>query len=249
MIFVTNTPNNAGVAIHGDFKDFDALLEALYAIVGDEDDFPRYSSSKTRVLGVCYDLRHAVMGDRNIEFVGNGIDKNSIKNLATIAPDKNAYFVINTLWPEMLYIMMALNDFVRLYVKKLVKPSYLEMLDFHVIWDKNIAQVRILQSTVSTCLKETVSEASFKRIIHLLNKNYTWLDGYAEQYVDFLNIKFLEMDKETRLKRIPTMAKRLAEEGDEYRMIKDEVYHAARENNCQVDDIRLSMEYPEDIDW
>lgn len=249
MIFVTNTPNNAGVAIHGDFKDYDSLLEALYAIVGEEDDFPQFSSSKTRVLGICYDLRHAAMGDRDIEFVDNGMDEYKMKNLATIAPDKNAYFVINTLWPEILFVMMALNDFIRLYVKKRVKSSYREILDFHVIWDNNISQVRMFQSAVCKCLQETVSEASFKRIIHLLNKDYTWLEGYAEQYVDYLNIKFLEMDKDERLKRIPTMAKRLAEEGTEYRAIKDAVYHAARENNCPIDDIRLSMEYPENIDW
>lgn len=249
MIFVTNTPNNAGAAIHGDFKDFETLREALYSIVGDDDDFPGFSPSRTRVLGICYDLRHATMGDRNIEFVDNGMDEYKMKNLATIAPDKNAYFVINTLWPEMLFVMMALNDFIRLYVKKHVKSSYREILDFHVIWDNNISQVRMLQSAVCNCLRETVSEASFTRIIHLLNKDYTWLEGYAEQYVDFLNIKFLEMDKDTRLKRIPTIAKRLSEEGTEYRMIKDEVYHAAIKNNCQIDDIRLSMEYPENIDW
>lgn len=249
MIFVTNTPNNAGVAIHGDFKDFDSIREAIYAIVGNEDDFPQFLSLKTRVLGVCYDLRHATMGDREIEFVDNGMDEYKVKNLATIAPDKNIYFVINTLWPEILFVMMALNDFVRLYVKKCVKSSYRGILDFHVIWDNNISQVRMFQSAVCGCLQETVSEAAFTRIIHLLNKDYTWLEGYAEQYVDLLNIKFLAMSKDERLKRIPTIAKRLAEEGSDYRMIKEEVYHAAKENNCEIDDIRLSLEYPENINW
>lgn len=249
MIFVTSTLNNAGIAIHGDFKDLGSIYDALHEIVGDENDFPQYSSSRTRVLGVCYDLRHATMGDRDIEFVDNGMDEYKIKNLATIAPDKNVYFVINTLWPEILFVMMALNDFVRLYVKKRVKSSYREVLDFHVIWDNNVSQVRMFQSAICGCLQETVSEASFTRIIHLLNKDYTWLEGYAEQYVDFLNIKFLQMNKDERLKRIPTIAKRLAEEGNDYRMIKDQVYHAAKENNCEIDDIRLSMEYPENIEW
>jgi hypothetical protein len=49
-------------------------------------------------------------------------------------------------------------------------------------------------------------------MMHLLNKDYTWLEGYAEQYVDLLNIRFLDMDKEKRLKSLPTIAKRLSEE-------------------------------------
>lgn len=96
-------------------------------------------------------MRHATMGNRDIEFVDNGVDEYKIKNLSTIAPDKNVYFVINILWPEILFIMMALNDFVRLYVKKRVKSSCREVLDFHVIWDNNISQVRIFQSAVCGC--------------------------------------------------------------------------------------------------
>jgi hypothetical protein len=249
MIFVTNTPNNAGVVIHGDFMDFDSLREALYAIVGEEDEFTQFTSSRTRILGVCYDLRHANMGDREIEFIDNGMDEYKMKNLATISPDKNAYFVINTLWPETLFVMMALNDFVRLYVKKRVKLSYHDMLDFHIIWDDNIAQARMFQAAITKCLRQILSQASFARVTHLLNKDYTWLEGYAEQYVDLLNIRFLDMDKEKRLKSLPTIAKRLSEEEAEYRKIKDEVYHEAKENNCAIDDIRLSMEYPEEVDW
>lgn len=59
MIYVTNTSNNAGVAIYGDCLDFDALYEALHIVVGDEDEYVRYKAARIRILGVCYDLRHA----------------------------------------------------------------------------------------------------------------------------------------------------------------------------------------------
>jgi hypothetical protein len=52
MIFVTNTPNNTGVAIHGDYLDFNELYEALHEIVGDEDEFLAYGTARLRVLGV-----------------------------------------------------------------------------------------------------------------------------------------------------------------------------------------------------
>lgn len=34
MIFVKNTPNNTGVAIYGDYMDFENLYEVLHAVVG-----------------------------------------------------------------------------------------------------------------------------------------------------------------------------------------------------------------------
>ena len=239
MIYVTNTPNNAGVAIHGDFMDFDELYDALHSIVGDEDQYPPYEAARIRVLGVCYDIRHALMGDREIEFVDNGMDEDKMKRLSVITNNKNIYLVINVLWPEMLFVTMALNDFILLNRKKCKHPQ----------WDKTNAAVRKFQAAVTECIRQTVSEASFKRMINKMIHDYTWFDGYAAQYIDMLNCRFLAMDKEKRLKNIPTMAKRLAEWGQEYRGVRDAVIDAARTHNCPVDDIRLQLEYPEDIEW
>jgi hypothetical protein len=69
------------------------------------------------------------------------------------------------------------------------------------------------------------------------------------QYLDFLNLKFIDMDKEKRLKSIPTMAKRLADQGDEYRRHRQEVIESAEEYGCDVEDIKYEREYPGEIDW
>lgn len=82
--------------------------------MGDEDEYVNYDAARMRVLGVCYDIRHARIGDREIEFVDNGMDPGKMKWMSTITPDKNVYLKINVLWPEMLFVTMALNDFIRL---------------------------------------------------------------------------------------------------------------------------------------
>jgi len=91
MIYVTNTPNNAGVAIYGDCLDFDALYKALHTVVGNEEEHIQYEAACIRVLGVCYDLRHALMGDREVEFINNGMNKDKMRNMGIIAHDKNVY--------------------------------------------------------------------------------------------------------------------------------------------------------------
>jgi len=239
MIYVKSTPNNAGVAIHGDYLDFDELYDALHLIVGAEEEYPSYEAARMRVLGVCYDIRHAIMGDREVEYVDNGMDEDKMKRLSMITHKKNVYLVINVLWPEMLFVTMALNKFVQLNRKKCKHPQ----------WDKTTAAVRKLQAAVAVGLQQTVSEASYKRMINMMTSDYIWFDGYATQYLDILNCRFLAMNREKRLKNIPTMAKRLAEQSQEYKEVKSEVVEAARMHNCSVYDIRPRLEYPEDIDW
>ena len=249
MLFITDTPNNTGVSIHGDHMDLDSLYASLTEVIGGEGENIEFESARIRVRAICYDIRHSLMGDREIEYVNNGMNKDIMKKLSMITGDKNTYFVIKVLWPEILFVTMALNDFLKLYARKKSKVRYNEMLDYHIIWDEHIAKVRVFQSEIAKCLKEILSEASFKRIIHLMVKDTLWFDDYITQYLDLLNIQFVDMSEDKRKKSISTMAKKLSEQGEEYIQVKNEVVQAAEQHKCSIEDITLSIEYPEDIEW
>ena len=249
MIFVKTTENYTGVTIYGDQMDFESLYEALHTIVGDEDEFVDFDSTRIRILGVCYDLRHALMGDREVEFVDNGIDDEKKRHMSVLAPEKNIYFKINVLWPEILFVIMALNDFICLYAKKKSKKSYDVLNDKQNIWDESISIVRVFQAAIAKNIKGTVSAASFSRMINLMNKYTRWFGNYTWQYLDILNCRFIDMDREKRLKSIPTMAKRIVEFGEEYKKIKVEIAAAAKQYNTHEDNIKPPVDYPEDIEW
>jgi len=249
MIHVKNTTNNTGVTISGDFHDLDALYESLHKIVGTEGEWVNYESARLRVLGVCYDIRHALMGNREVSFVDNGLDSDKMKWLSIVANEKNVYYSFNTYWPEILFVTMALNDFVWLYAKKQAKSSYDVMFDYRNIWDSTIATVRGFQAAIADCIKETIPETSINRVLKLMNGSYIWFDHYATQYIDELNIKFIEMTPEKRLKNITVMAKRIAEQGDRYQDVKAAVMEAARDYNCKITEIGHLGEYPEKIEW
>jgi len=51
VIFVENTPNNAGVAVYGDHLDFKNLYEALNTVVGNEEEFVIRFFLKAKVFG------------------------------------------------------------------------------------------------------------------------------------------------------------------------------------------------------
>lgn len=98
------------------------------------------------------------MGDREVEFVANGIDEEIGKRLSLIASKQNVYFKFNVLWPEILFVCMVLNDFVLLYSKKCKHPD----------WDQVITSVRKMQSAVSACLQNTLTERSYARTMNLM---------------------------------------------------------------------------------
>lgn len=239
MIFVKHTPNHAGVAIYGDCLDFEELYDALHDVVGKENQYTAYQGVRMRVLGFCYELRHALMGNREFEFVDNGMDESRMKELAMITPKKNIYVGTHVLWPEILFIIMCLSDFILLRQKKIKYPE----------WDANTAAVHKFQAAVVECLKQVVTEASYKRILNMITHDYTWFYGYTIQYIDILNGRFLAMNKEKRLKSVPTIAKRIAEIGNEYRTVREEILEEALKYNCPADEIQYDWDYPENIQW
>ena len=249
MILVKNTPNNLGVEILGDYYDFENLYDALHAIVGVENQYPAYRLSRLRILGVCYDIRHAILGDREYEFVDNGINSEIMKYKGFIAPEKNLYLKINVFWPEMLFIQMVLNDFVILYAKGNSKEHFDFLMDNKNIWDHAISNVRMLQVAVCKCIKELTTDATYKRMLSFMNSKYKEFDNFLPQYVDLLNIKFINMKDEKRLKNISIMAKRIMEQGIEYQILNEEIREAAKEYDCPVEEIRINTEYPEEYEW
>ncbi|QKY70329.1 hypothetical protein [Lentibacillus sp. CBA3610] len=239
MLKAEHTPNYAGITLHGDVYDFEQLYEAIHDIVGEEGEYPPYEQVRLYILSFCYDLRHAFMGDRESIFVDNGMTEDMMTLLNMVGSTKNIYFSFNTLYPQMLFTIAALNDFIERRERILKHPAQ----------DRTITTLRQFQAAVTQSLEETLSQHAFKM---MLNNMFHWLvdfDNYYAQYIDQLNIRFLEWDKEKRKKNISIMAKRIVEKGKEYQNVKQGIDEVAREANVPVSEIRFTGEYPDEIDW
>lgn len=119
---------------------------------------------------VCYDLRHSLMADRGVEFVENGIDDDKIKRLGIIAPNMNVYYKMEVLWPELLFVVIVLNDFIWYYAKIRSKSSCSPFTEWRSLWDPAISHVRMFQSAVTKCLKGVLSEASYAQAKQMLDQ-------------------------------------------------------------------------------
>ncbi|MDF2546774.1 MAG: hypothetical protein K0R93_1672 [Anaerosolibacter sp.] len=256
MISIKNTENLTGVTISGDFHDLYNLVEAFHAITINEysENHHGYIEMSTRVMGLCFDVRHAYQGDREIELINNYMTEDKMKWHALITPKSNVYYKCNCLYPEMFFVILALNELVKLRIKDLAKTKYIyrEALDKNVIWDDKIATIRAFQGEFVKCVKGTLTEGTFVRWLKIMNSDYLSIENICGQYVDVLNIKYMNMTKEKRLKNLSSIAKRIAEfaHDKEHNEINKVVAEAAKEYGCAQGDIRLKgIEYPEDFIW
>ncbi len=256
MLKMKSTDNYAGVTISGDFNDLESLVDAFHEITIDEfsDKHVKYIDMSTRVLGLCYDVRHAMQGDRDVELIDNGMDEDKMRFHSVITPKHNVYYTCNCLYPEMFFIMLALNELVKLRITELVKSKYgyNDALHKKVIWDKSIATIRNFQAEFMECVRNVLTEASFTRWLNIMNSDYINIEDIAHQYVDVYNIKYINMTRDQRLKNLSKIAKRIIEfnADGEHREIKRVVKEAAIKYGCSEGNIRLKgIEYPEDIVW
>lgn len=65
MLAIKTTEKLTGVTVSGTYWDLNALYDALSNVIGEEGSYHEYEACWLRVLGLCYDIRHAYQGDRN----------------------------------------------------------------------------------------------------------------------------------------------------------------------------------------
>lgn len=256
MISIENTENLTGVKISGDIHDLEALVDAFYAISIDEDDTKnsRYYDNSNRVLGFCYDIRHASMGDRDIFLMENGMNRDIMTFQSQITPEKNVYFSVNYLYPEMFFVTAALNELIEIYLSKNSKPKneYRAAMNKAVIWDKHVAILRMLQSAFSECVHGTLTQAAFTRWLNIMNDRYNHVLLMCGHYLDYRNLEYLKLDKEKRLKKLSTEAKRIIEYTLDpvHDRIQSEAQSMAKMYGCSPSElVNLDHEYPEEIVW
>lgn len=239
MLSISHTENLTGARISGDYWDLDEINQAFYAVIGDKNKYYDWEGSRMRVLGVSAEIRHALQGERNVEFVSNGLTKESMKHNDVVASEKNIYYSVEVLWPELIFTVIALNDFVRLYADKHTHPS----LDVHV------TTIRKFQGAIGEALQNVLMKEEHSRFMSILSSNETNVQEYAIQFVDMLNLNYINSTKEQREKNLGMIAIKLAVQDTDYIAFRDQVLQSANKTKSDIHDLLLTNEYPEEIEW
>ena len=244
MIKVSLTKNLAGATILGDYNDLDEIVNSLYTITIDEygaKKNTKYIDMSTRVLGLAYDIRHALQGDRKIELIDNGMSKEIMKYHSTITSDKNVYYSCNYIFTEMVYCMIALNELIA--IKTRGKKA---------VFNRAINVLRMLQTAFVECVAKVMTKTGYEKWIISMTRSDAKIFNMAHQYMDIVNIDYLYDLKDSRRQHINMYTKSIVDYqyDEDYIELKNDLIQYAKDNNCDINKLQFTEhEYPEEIEW
>ena len=259
MIYAKPTENLTGICLEGEYLDFYEIVESIYRMTGLEDDYyDPYWGVKNRLMGMCYDIRHAYQGDREVTFVDNGVNDALEKWHEMIMPKENVHYKVNILFPEAVFVALSVSDLYifskKYYDNERVNVEHREdvyLCDF--IKDKG--NLEMLSCTILDALGRVIGDDGFRQILkEIERKDLSWeapFYRYITSYVDRCNIEYLKTVPEKRKDKLRNIAKRFVKQPQTYLNLKRDFEYSAKQQNCSIYHLYdpKSDKYPEDIEW
>lgn len=248
MLEVKITENYTGIEVKGDYNDLDKLYDCIIEVLGDEEKYPSLEKFRIQILALCYDIRHAKQGNREIEFVPNCVNKEIMQYHSVIAPINNLYYKFNYILTQAIFVVYALNIFIDRYKYEKYKRDYYTK----ALYDESINIVQEFQSKVLNAIAEILPEKSKKIFFKLFYDREFGTCRLLHQYLELMDCRFLAKNKEQRVKNLINTTKRVIRYWDyqEYIDLENTLNEYAEKNQCSIDNVGLTgVEYPEDIIW
>ena len=261
MISAKPTEHLTGVLIEGEYEDFYEMVESIYRMTGLEEDYnDRYWSVKNRLLGICYDIRHAFQGDRNVKLVDNGVNDELMKWHSMVMPQQNLHYSVEVLFPEALFVAFSIPELylpssvyygqrARKLQKKEEQPR--QFVDRYADYIRDQAMLDMLSSVILSAFADVIGDEDFEKVLSQRGKSYGYeYEHYATQYVDKCNAEYLKTVPEKRKDKLRNIAKRLLKKPDAYRNLLSDLENSARRHGCSIHELHdPDLEYPETIEW
>ena len=259
MIYATPTQNLTGICLEGEYLDFYEMVESIYRMTGLEDDYyDPYWGVKNRLLGLCYDIRHAYQGDREVDFVDNGVDEQIEKWQGKILPKENVHFKVNVLFPEAVFVALSVSD-LYMFSKKYydwTRDDASHREDAHLadfIRDKS--NLEMLSGAILKALGDVIGDEGLRPILKELERSDLRWEApfyrYITYYVDRCNIEYLKTVPDKRKDKLRNIAKRFVKPPQTYLNMKRDFEYSAKQQNCSIYHLYdpKGENYPEDIEW
>ncbi|MGI6333735.1 MAG: DUF6904 family protein [Saccharofermentanales bacterium] len=257
MIFIKPTKNLIGITIQGDFYDFYEVVDSIHRIVTKNDerkDF--YYGVRIRLLGMCYDIRHACMGNRDIVLEENGMSPEIMKRHNMITPTQNVYYSVNILFPEAIFLAMSVPQtyiFSHMYygIRDEASAQHEESLSFlYSDYIRDRANLDVLWAGIWQALGEVVGDEELEKIMGLFERADECYMDYATHYIDKCNIELIRTHPEKRKDKLRNIAKRIAKKPQGYKSMEDDLKYWAKKYKTTIYELSdPNLEYPENFEW
>ncbi|GEK33669.1 DUF6904 family protein [Kurthia sibirica] len=240
MLALTNTEHLSGVRISGDFWDFtelkQSLEEILLALPPATDGL---NAVRSRIIDLCIQLQETLNGDFNIETTPNGISSQLQQDFKQPFPYDNIYFSTEVLWPELLFIVVSLDFF----IKFAYEDESFQMLHLHIM------TARKFLASIFKCVLMIVHNSEKHSIHNYYLHPRLNLKNYSLQYIDMLNAYYLSLNVTERKIQLPRILQRICQEDIDYVDFKERIEYLALQSQIPPHHVVLEFDYPEQIIW
>lgn len=255
MLAITPTEHLTGVTVQGDFQDFYELVDSIYCLCGMEDDREDiYYGVKNRLLGACYEIRHAFMGDREIALCDNGMTEDLMKYHEMVTPMQNVYFATKLLFPEAIFLAAAVPEmmlFSSMEYGELGErkhPDLPKLLYGDCLRDR--ANLNVFCAGVWQALGMVIGDDQLEKLMRLAERTREHYMNYVTQYIDKCNIELLRAPQEKRKDKLRNIAKRIIDKPKAYRNMEEDLKYWAKEYKTSIYELEdPGLVYPEEIEW
>ncbi|MGP1413960.1 MAG: DUF6904 family protein [Bacillales bacterium] len=262
MITCEPTKNLSGIIVRGTMDDFEELVDSIHRMaIGDVLEKPKnidyYYEIKNRLLGLCYDIRKAAMGHRDVELVDvhfseflNVYNKNKL-------PKKEIYFSFNIIITEALFLALAVPEIYQRQrlcysgFPKSIPPKYNLKAPECYLFYKDRALINSLLTKFLVVIGKILGEEEFYKLYSKLDYDYMYIfHDYFTPYVDKCNLEYLNTPYEKRKTKLKHIMKRFMRNNESYISFKNKFEYLARIDKCNVNDLsQYYFIYPYVIEW
>lgn len=265
MIKIQDTKNMIGITIHGDYEDLKALHHAISDYLRFYFDHQKeqgaYSCYET-ILGLCYDIRHAYQGDRNIEAVDNNheniamlasciyqLDEKALKKERKKYGNGNLYFNVEVLYPWAVYYLYTLQAITEdTYQHNWFENDEFGYTEYQA--EKDIALIQYFVHLLWEKLRDNLPEEVMQVIW-----NYTRIYNHIEYYFGYPDLYMMwfcrywingSCTKQQRLNLLPLLCLELSSILDEDPDEQEEIIELAEQKSPHNADNLHTFEISDD---
>lgn len=255
MLQAKPTEHLMGITIQGDYNDFSELVDSIYSITGlEEDSGDIYYGVKNRLLGICYDIRHAYQGDRNVVLVDNNMDREKMKWHEKITSEQNVYYSVEILFPEAIFVAAAVPNMYMFSNKYYGSRAEKNEMNIPPVpfsnYMRDKANLDVLCSGIWQALGAVIGEDELEKIIHAYHLARESYMDYATHYIDKCNIELHKTSVEKRKDKLRNIAKRIVKKSQAYFSMEQNLKYWAKEYKTSIYELEdPKLDYPDNIEW
>lgn len=204
----------------------------------------------TRLLALCYDLRHCMQGDRSVGFTSSGMYDELAKWHEVPLVEKNVVYSFNVLYPEAIFEILVMNYLIEKR-QMLLQGRSKHCWPDRSLLDPAICTVHRYQSLVLSAAEKAASKGRFGKIRDLASDYHPSLPRMFTQWIDLLNYDWAYFNRKQRVENMSLTVRDIAYcfHNASYLDLVVDIDRCVREQGGRRDDYTIRDEWPDPLEW